>query len=89
VPTVHNTEFYTSKVVEEFLAEIDGTFECRKRLWRTIVTLWELTGDASPYIDQLVAAVTNAGMRYRDVMTTVASAERRYRGNIDPRYQVA
>jgi len=89
MPAVHNTDFYTAKIVDEFLAEVDGTFKCRQRLWRTIVTLYELTGDASPWVDRLISAVTGAGMRYRDALTTVTSAERHYRNNGDPRFTVA
>lgn len=89
MPVITNPEYYANKIVEEFLAECDGTFECRKRLWRTVVTLFELTGDASPYADQLIDAMTSAGARFRDVTTTVQRAEQHYRRNVDPRFKAA
>ena len=89
MPIISNPEYYANKIVEDFLAEVDGTFECRKRLWRTVVTLFELTGDASPYVNQLIDAMVRCGARTQDVTTTVQRAEQHYRRNADPRFLVA
>ncbi len=76
---VRKPDGYLSKVVAEFDTECDATWESRRLLWRTVVLVYELSADPERWIDTLVDIAERAGMKHRDIMTTVASGLRRAR----------
>jgi hypothetical protein len=76
---VRNPVAYLTKVVAEFANECDATWESRNILWRSVVLAYELSDDPEPWVDKLVDIAEQAGMKQRDVQTTLVSALRRAR----------
>ena len=61
----------------EFASECDATWESRKKLWQIVVLVHELSNEPEHWIDTLADIATKAGMKQRDILTTLASGKRR------------
>ena len=64
---------YIEKVVSEFADECDATWESRKKLWQTVVIIYEFSADPEHWIDAVTDIAANAGMKHRDIVATLVS----------------
>jgi len=76
---VYSPDRYLTRAIDEFASDADATFESRKRLWQMFVLVYELSNDPEPWVDKLLDIAATAGMKQRDIQTTLVSALRRAR----------
>lgn len=79
---ISNVDRYLDAVVNEYDDECEAdsypnTYECKKKLWKCAVIVWESDPEPDDRIDELRAIALDYGLKATDIGSTIASAQRK------------